>query len=113
MSATKNIIIYPHLKFSLNDGGMVVQYYLAQVLDSLGINVKIYNVHDNNAKNIIFNKFVYDINSIDFNNTIVIYRKEVVVPPPFVTFINPISCFHFLTYPTWSSFLAHGERLEE
>jgi len=81
MSDTKNIIIYPHLKFSLNDGGMVVQYYLAQVLDSLGINVKIYNVHDNNAKNIIFNKFVNDINTIDFNNTIVIYCEGTLYNP--------------------------------
>ena len=81
MSVTKNIIIYPHLKFSLNDGGMVLQYYLAQILDSLGINVKIYNVHDNNAKNIIFNKFVYDINTIDFNNTIVIYCEGILNNP--------------------------------
>ena len=81
MSDTKNIIIYPHLKFSLNDGGIVVQYYLAQVLDRLGINVKIYNVHDNNAKNIIFNKFVNDINTIDFNNTIVIYCEGILNNP--------------------------------
>jgi hypothetical protein len=81
MSDTKNIIIYPHLKFSLNDGGIVVQYYLAQVLDSLGINVKIYNVHDNNSKNIIFNKFVNDINTIDFNNTIVIYSEGILHNP--------------------------------
>ena len=53
-----SIIIYPHLKFNLSDGGTTVQYYLASILDSHNIDVKICNVHDNNAENVIFNKFI-------------------------------------------------------
>jgi hypothetical protein len=76
----KNIIIYAHRTFFLSDGGIVVQYYLASVLDSMGINVKICNVHDNNAKNDLFNKFITidEISkSVDFENTIVIYCEGV------------------------------------
>ena len=32
----KNIIIYPHSDFNLSDGGVTVQYYLAQVLFNRG-----------------------------------------------------------------------------
>jgi len=80
----KNIIIYAHRTFFLSDGGIVVQYYLASILDSMGINVKICNVHDNNAKNDLFNKFITvdEIsNSVDFENTIVIYCEGVIGNP--------------------------------
>lgn len=53
----KNILIYPHLPFNINDGGTIIQYSLAYVLSNLGINVQIYNAHDNNACNHIYNHF--------------------------------------------------------
>jgi hypothetical protein len=80
----KNIIIYAHRTFFLSDGGIVVQYYLASILDSMGINVKICNIHDNNANNELFNKFITvdEIsNSVDFENTIVIYCEGVIGNP--------------------------------
>ena len=63
----KNILIYPHQPFSINDGGVTVHYYLAYILSNLGINVKIFNTQDNNAPNPIFNneKEMIDKN-IDF-----------------------------------------------
>ena len=73
----KNIIIYPHLGFSREDGGVLCQYYLANVLSSLHVHVQIYNVHDNNCQNPVFNNFVSDINSVDFDNTIVIYCEGI------------------------------------
>ena len=73
----KNILIYPHLPFSLSDGGTNVQYYLAYILSTFNLNVKIYNVHDNNKSNQTFNNFVSDINSVDFDNTIVIYCEGI------------------------------------
>jgi len=69
----KNILIYAHQKFSTNDGGITVQYYLAYTLSKLGINTQIYNVHDKNAHNCIYNNFVDNIENIDFYNKIVIY----------------------------------------
>jgi len=75
--SNKNILIYPHLPFSLSDGGTNVQYYLAYILSTLNVNVQIYNVHDNNKCNQTFNNFVSDINSVDFDNTIVIYCEGI------------------------------------
>ena len=77
----KNILIWSHLPFSINDGGITVQYHLGYVLSKLGINVQIYNAHDNNAGNPIFNNFLSDINNINFENTIVIYCEGVVGNP--------------------------------
>ena len=73
----KNILIYAHQKFSTNDGGITVQYYLAYTLSKLGINTQIYNEHDKNAHNCIYNNFVDNIENIDFDNTIVIYCEGV------------------------------------
>jgi hypothetical protein len=80
----KNIIIYPHLSFSLLDGGTTVQYYLAKILDYMDVNIKICNVHDNNKKNVLFNKFITldEIKSqVDFENTIVIYCEGIIGNP--------------------------------
>ncbi len=60
LSLNKNIIIYPHFPLNLNDGGTTVQYYLASILNNLGINVKICNVYDNNSSNILYNNFITD-----------------------------------------------------
>jgi hypothetical protein len=70
----KNIIIYPHLYFSLNDGGTIVQYYLASLLDKLGVKVRIYTSSFRN-KNNIFNNF-YN-NDFDINDAIIIYCEGI------------------------------------
>jgi hypothetical protein len=70
----KNIIIYPHLNFNLNDGGTTVQYYLASLLDKLGVKVRIYTSSFIN-KNVIFNNF-YD-NDFNINDTIIIYCEGI------------------------------------
>ena len=78
----KNILIYPHQPFSINDGGVTVHYYLAYILSNLGVNVKIFNTQDNNAPNPIFNNFENNnIKYIDFNNTIVIYCEGITGNP--------------------------------
>jgi hypothetical protein len=79
----KNIIIYPHNSFDLSDSEIYIQYYLANVLDILGLNVKICNVYDKNKENILYNKFQAhdELNQIDFENTIVIYSEGVIGNP--------------------------------
>ena len=58
MSKLKSILIYVHTyQYNENDGGTVVQYYLAQLLDELGHDVRIYSKF--NKANPFFNKF-YD-----------------------------------------------------
>jgi hypothetical protein len=74
------IIIYPHSAFNLSDGGITVQYYLASILDSLGVDVKICNVYDNNRENVIFNKFITFKKAISSKN-IVIYCEGVIGNP--------------------------------
>jgi hypothetical protein len=76
----KDIVIYPHSVFNTNDGGVTVQYYLANILDKLGINVKICNKYDNNSTNSIFNKFIFE-KDIDIENTIVIYCEGIIGNP--------------------------------
>jgi hypothetical protein len=79
----KNIVIYPHTVIKENDGGAVVQYYLASILDNLGVNVKICNVYDNNAKNNFYNNFITtaEINNMNMENIIVIYCEGIVGNP--------------------------------
>jgi len=68
-----NILIYTHMPhFSFKDGGTVVQYYLAQVLEEYGQNVRIYTNNNVNIPNSIFSKFYNNDFPID-DNTIVIY----------------------------------------
>jgi len=71
----KNILIYPHLPFNLLDGGTTVQYYLASLLDKLGIKVRMHKVNGENKSNILFNNY-YE-NDFDMNNTIVIYCEGI------------------------------------
>ena len=68
-----NILIYTHMSnFTFVSGGAVVQYYLAQLLEELGQNVRIYTNNNVNTQNSIFSKFYNNDFPID-NNTIVIY----------------------------------------
>lgn len=69
----KNIIIYTHMPtFKLEDGGTVVQYLLARVLNNFGLNVRIYPSSGINSKNPFYIKFYNNDFPID-DNTVVIY----------------------------------------
>ncbi len=69
----KNIIIYTHMPhFSLADGGTVVQYYLAKILEEYGQCVRIYTSSGIETPNSIFSKFYKNDFPID-NNSVVIY----------------------------------------
>jgi len=76
---TKNIIIYPHLPFNLSDGGTTVLYYLASLLDKLGIKVRIHRRNGVNNLNPIYVNY-YD-NDFDLNNTVVIYCEGTIGNP--------------------------------
>lgn len=84
MNMYKKIIIYPHTPGSEVDGGNVVQYYFAHILDTMfNQQVFICNKYDNNAKHTIFNKFI-DIDSIpeeEQEKTVVIYCEGIVGNP--------------------------------
>jgi hypothetical protein len=68
-----NILVYTHMhKFSFVDGGTVVEYNLAKLLDELGRNVRIYPSSGIKTNNSIFSKFYNDDFPID-DNCIVIY----------------------------------------
>jgi hypothetical protein len=75
----KNIIIYQHRNFSLNDGGITVQYYLAQLLDKYGIKVRIHHANHKIVQNNLFNN--YYNNDFDINDCIVIYCEGIVGNP--------------------------------
>ena len=86
----KSIVIYLHMPFDLKNGGVTVQYYLASVLYSYGIDIKICNVYDNNKHNNIYNNFItieeFKLsNSVD--NTIVIYSEGVIGNPLYAKFV--------------------------
>jgi len=69
----KNILIYTHApKFTCNNGGTVVQYFLAKTLEEYGQNVRIYSTSRIKINNSIFNKF-YDNNFPIDDNCVVIY----------------------------------------
>ena len=79
----KKIIIYPHTVFDLANGGVTVQYYLAEILSKYYKDVYIYNVHDNNKQNNIYNNFITSdhidkMNKMDF---VVIYCEGIVGNP--------------------------------
>jgi len=68
----KNILFYTPHQFDDKIGGIVVQYYIANLLDKLGENVRIHR-KSGVVENTIFNKF-YDEN-FDMDNTVVIYSE--------------------------------------
>lgn len=59
-------------EFYFGDGGSVVQYYLANILNEYGVNVRIYPSSGIKTPNFIFSKFYNNDFPID-DNTIVIY----------------------------------------
>jgi hypothetical protein len=83
MSISKNIIIYPHNSFNLLDAEISIQYYLAKILNNLGVDVKIYNIYDNNSQNLLYNRFITleEIEEIDVNNRMVIYTEGIIGNP--------------------------------
>jgi hypothetical protein len=74
----KNILIFPHMSFNILDGGITVQYYLAQILSEYGQNVKIYN-SSGITPNHIYNN--YYNNEFSNDDTVVIYCEGIVGNP--------------------------------
>jgi hypothetical protein len=70
----KNILIYTPYEFSINCGGIVVQYELCKIISNMGINIQISS--PNKIKNSIFNNYTLD-NEFDLENTIVIYGETI------------------------------------
>jgi len=69
----KNILIYTHMpQFCFEDGGTVVQYLLAKILEERGQNVRIYSGSGIKIKNPIFYKYYNNDFPID-DNAVVIY----------------------------------------
>ena len=68
-----NILIYTINDFCFKCGGLVVQYELASVLESLGVNVRIFA--PNKVQNSIFNN--YYNNDFDLEKTVVIYGETI------------------------------------
>lgn len=73
MNPSKNIIIYPHTEYVVDDGGINVMYYLAAIIDELniGYNVCIYPSFGE-ISSPIFNKY-YKKNDFNIENSTVIY----------------------------------------
>lgn len=69
-----NVLIVPHSYFNLKDGGVTVQYYLAQILDKLGVCVR-FTENINLEKNSIFNNVFNDDFKID--DCIVLYCEGI------------------------------------
>jgi hypothetical protein len=72
-----NILVYTINPFSFTCGGIVVQYELCRIIDSMGINVRIRAPE--NINNSIFSKFYQ--NNFDLNNTLVIYGETITGNP--------------------------------
>ena len=75
----KRIIIFLHFPFNLSDGGVTVQYTLAEILYNFGEDVFVCNKCDNNSENTVFNRFI-DIDEIkeeDKEDTVVIYCEGI------------------------------------
>ena len=67
--------------FNFNDGGTVVQYELAKILEEYGQTVRIYLSGNIKIENSIFSKF-YDANEFPINdNTVVIYCEGTIGNP--------------------------------
>jgi hypothetical protein len=67
----KNILVYTTCELNLTCGGLVVQYELCRILDSMGINVRLHA--PKHVPNSIFSKF-YN-NDLNLKETVVIYGE--------------------------------------
>jgi len=74
----KNILIFPHQGF-VEDGGTIVQYYLASLLDKLGQNVRMHP-HLGTTNNELFTKYYNNDFPID-DSCVVIYCEGIVGNP--------------------------------
>jgi hypothetical protein len=81
-----NILVYTINPFSFTCGGIVVQYELCRIIDSIGINIRIKS--PDNIYNNIFSKF-YE-NDFDINNTLVIYGETIEG--------NPLNAHHVMRW---------------
>ena len=68
-----NILVYTINPFNFTCGGIVVQYELCKIIDSLGINIRI--IAPERINNSIFSKF-YE-NNFNLTNTLVIYGETI------------------------------------
>jgi hypothetical protein len=71
----KDILIYPHNSFNLSDGGITVQFYLASILDKMGVRVRIHKNKFNAIQNPLFNN--YYNNDFDLNSTVILYCEGI------------------------------------
>jgi hypothetical protein len=70
----KSILIYLHMtQYDETDGGTVVQYYLAKLLDEMGQQVRLFTIRQ--IENPLFNNF-YD-NDLNLDNTVVVYCEGI------------------------------------
>ena len=65
-----NILIYPHLPYHEDDGGLNVMYNFAKMLDEMGKNARIFPTYGH-IQNSVYNK--YFINDFEIKNSLVIY----------------------------------------
>jgi hypothetical protein len=77
--SSKNFLLVPHIKFCFEDGGIVVQYYLAKLLDDMGVMIRIMPSFGN-IENSLFNKYYNNEFNLD-DNCIVIYCEGVIGNP--------------------------------
>jgi len=67
-------------QFSFRDGGTIAQYFLANILDSIGQNVRIYSSSGIKIQNSVFSKFYNNDFPID-DNCVVIYCEGTIGNP--------------------------------
>ena len=79
----QNILVYTISPFDFKCGGLVVQYQLCKIIDSLGINIRIHS--PKKIANSIFSK--YYNNEFDINNSIVIYGETIEGNPLNATYV--------------------------
>ena len=98
-----NIVVFTINSFSFTCGGLVVQYELCRIIDSMGINIRM--IAPENIPNSIFSKFYQ--NDFDLNNTLVIYGETIEGNPlnaPYVMrwILAPLGiCSYKDIYKTW------------
>jgi len=92
----KNILFYTVYHYSDITGGIIVQYYMANLLDKLNMNVRIYEGFGV-VENPLFNKFCD--NNFERENTVVIYSEGVYGNP-----LNAKYCVRWILAPLGLNF---------